>query len=635
MMKKHGITLTMLAITIVIMGILATVITASIYSSLNFSKLATWANEIEYIKNILSEKRARSSSLDVSLGSISIDVSELSNEDIEEQFTGETIEDSQVELDILDLGKLGISNTTYGNKKTIDDVYAYSETTGKVYYVKGVTINNKTYYTLADSLFDMFGITRQNTNLTTVVFVPSIIGYTNQAVSVTVKVPTSFTGVTVTTSNNNILIGPVTLNGNVNEYVVNTSDITGNYTITVAYTNDGEEYTSTYEVNGYDDEEPTLNASKNENGQYVIQVSDNNSIKELKYIEGEIEQANIVSYFENNGKQVINGKFKSDENIVKYTVFAKDMAGNYSFLVLRNVITIDIGDYIEYDVAYTDMYKTNNVFSKLNGWRIVDFDLNNDGTYSNLKIISTGIPVRYCYTYNDSNDWYVTDSDKLDEFKSILTSQGDGEYSFYSGSKTYYALQETAGLYYNFGLIKFAYSENVRGHNLGYFINIVSNGIQYNNSENSAVEKTGNELFNLLGDSAIVRVLTLPEINIALVGDNIDNYTSIDGLNDSKGLYILNSLNYVPRMDNYEPYNGGNSNSTEYALASPHPNFDSETDTAKISNGGNIVHSRGIKRTQTVTNGVGLRPLIVTKSGIKVKFKDTNSNGVPEMQMVN
>ena len=631
---KKAITITTLAISIIIISILATVVTTSIYSTINFSKLSTWANELTYIQDTLNNKLQKTSVLPLSQGTTSINLNTLTSDEISEQFKDEIIVDGSVELEIIDLGLLNITNTVYGNKTTENDVYAYSETTKMVYYVDGININNKIYYTATNRLLDMYEIERKgNNNINTVIYEPNKIGYTNEPISVIVKVPNIFTEVVVTTSDNSILIGSPTLNGIVNEYIVNTNNVAENYIITVTYTNAGEEYTSTYEVNGYDNEAPTLNASKNENNQFIVQANDNIKIKELKYIEGEIEEANINSYFENNGKQVVNARFKSDEDVTKYTVFAKDMAGNFSYIVLSNVITINIGDYIEYDVAYTDMFKTNNVFSKLNGWRIVDFDLNNDGTYSNVKIISTGIPARFCYTYDASSDWFVTDNNKLDEFKSVLTSKGDGQYSFYSGDKTHYALQMTAGLYYNFGMIKFAYSESVRGHNLGYFKNIVLNGIQYNSTTNSTVEKTGNELFNLLGDNATVRVLTLPEINLATVGNDIDYYGQSD--NDVNGIYILNKINQVPYMENFEPYTGG-SNVSEYVLASPHPNFQNERDAVKLSNSGLRVHYAGISSVQTTSSGgAGLRPLIVTKTGVKVKFKDRNSNKVPEIQIVN
>lgn len=80
-----------------------------------------------------------------------------------------------------------------------------------------------------------------------------------------------------------------------------------------------------------------------------------------------------------------------------------------------------VGTYIEYDVSYTDMY--NDVtFTKENGWRLLNYKKNDDGTYSDVELISTRIPVTLYYYYDDksNNEWFVTDKTKLNTFKSFL-----------------------------------------------------------------------------------------------------------------------------------------------------------------------------------------------------------------------
>lgn len=76
-----------------------------------------------------------------------------------------------------------------------------------------------------------------------------------------------------------------------------------------------------------------------------------------------------------------------------------------------------VGIFVEYDVSYTDVYKDYE-FSKENGWRLLDYTRNSDGTYSNVELISTGRPAKLYYAYNkENNEWFVTDTTKLNSFK--------------------------------------------------------------------------------------------------------------------------------------------------------------------------------------------------------------------------
>ena len=63
---------------------------------------------------------------------------------------------------------------------------------------------------------------------------------------------------------------------------------------------------------------------------------------------------------------------------------------------------LEIGDYVNYNVSYTDMYSRYN-FTASDGWRILDLNgIDDDGT-SVIKIISTGIPVKVNYDSNLSD----------------------------------------------------------------------------------------------------------------------------------------------------------------------------------------------------------------------------------------
>ena len=620
MVKKNGVTLSALVITVIIISILATAMIVSIASTLSFSKFTAWANELTYIQDAVDERVANLSAFDAGLGPITINVSSLSQDARNEQFEGEIILNFQVNLVILDLGKLKITDTVYGNGEDNTDYYAYSETTGRVYYVEGVETSGETYYTVTSNMFDMFGIEQEERNISSVVFIPSKVGYTNEAIDVTVRVPANYTGISVTASND-IDVSEENLDGTMYEYYVNEEGVEGNYTITVNYTASGVSKVSTYEVNGFDDEAPTLSVQKNTDSAFVVTASDNSRIRSLKYIEGEITSANIANFFENSGKNVINGKITPNYNNEKYTIYAQDMAGNYSYAVIK---TLEIGDYIEYNVGYTDVYLATNVYTRANGWRLVKATPNGDGTYSNVIIMSTGIPAMLYYDYNDTStnkSWWVTNSTTLTTFRNILTSTGgDGTYNF-STSTPYYSLQAAAGLYYNFKDIKFQYATASRGNNLGYFTSITSGNLAYNRTTNNTVERTGGQLFNLFGSSnATVRLLTLPEVNVALGRTDIDKYgaNTIGTTQDTIGLYRLDHLSSVPGMNGFTAY----STTGFYWLASPYP-----------GNNSRLTAVGGIGNVGSGSSGsLGVRPAVCLTSN--VEFVDTNNNGVPEMVIV-
>ena len=234
------------------------------------------------------------------------------------------------------------------------------------------------------------------------------------------------------------------------------------------------------------------------------------------------------------------------------------VAKNGTITDTTETVNASIGTFVEYDVAYTDVYNSDYKYTKTNGWRLLDYTKNTNGTYSNVKLISTGVPAILYYDYTESDtNLYVRDEAKLEEFKSVLGS----DYRYYTGTNTYYALQAAAGLYYNFGDIKFAYGTSSRGENLGYFTEMTSNGITYN-SENTA-ETTGSKLFIPTGVNASVRLLTLPEMNKMLGRTDIDSTSMMTDPNGADGLFVLENIKNITSMSTYD-YSDG-----DYWLASP------------------------------------------------------------------
>ena len=117
----------------------------------------------------------------------------------------------------------------------------------------------------------------------------------------------------------------------------------------------------------------------------------------------------------------IVGRTSEGKEIIKeYTV---NLKGYYS------IPEIQIGDFVEYDVEYQDIWNTALDYSTTNGWRLLNCTKNDDGTYSNVELISTGVPAMLYLgttstTEKVNNSWWITDSSELLNFKNLLTDNG-------------------------------------------------------------------------------------------------------------------------------------------------------------------------------------------------------------------
>ena len=289
----------------------------------------------------------------------------------------------------------------------------------------------------------------------------------------------------------------------------------------------------------------------------------------------------------------------------------------------KEPVNVSRGAFVEYNVAYKDAYEGYD-YTVTNGWRLLDYTKNEDGTYSNVKLISTGIPAILYYYYSDTtnNSWYVTDSTKLTNFKNVLGS----EYDLYTGAVTYYGLQASAGLYYNFGDIKFAYGTSSRGNNLGYFTEIASNGKTYNST--NTTETTGSNLFIPTGVSASVRLLTLPEMNTILGRTDIDSKDKMTDPTGADGLFVLQNIKNITGMSS-NTY-GVAYDSGRYWLASPFPGDISDYKENVVSIWGyrSVLgddFADGMKF-DSYYKGHGVRPVISLTSN-NVQFKDIG-NGI-------
>lgn len=251
MKQKRGITLAMLAITVLIMSILAATITTSVLTSINNSKLSIWTQEITYVQDIMNETNDKEAAL---INEITFSLENIDEDVINEQFKDENINGNAVTFYSINLAKINLNNTVYGKYEKENDVYVYSKTTGKVYYLAGMKkSSNDIYYTLTEELKNKHNEEQTNETITPthVVFKASSVVNTTSPVTVLVRIPTRFKSVSVATSDSTVLVGTRTTNGDFYEYNVNTSNVGANYRVIVKYIDGTESKMATYDVNVY------------------------------------------------------------------------------------------------------------------------------------------------------------------------------------------------------------------------------------------------------------------------------------------------------------------------------------------------------------------------------------------------
>ena len=298
---------------------------------------------------------------------------------------------------------------------------------------------------------------------------------------------------------------------------------------------------------------------------------------------------------------------------VKITATAKDGSGIKAECTVTvkepGPITVNgnelRGKFIEYGVEYLDYQHGSGdpKYTATNGWRIVDYTVDDDGkTLSNLKIMSTGyagymsVRVESSAQKNNYSLW-IKDTTKLTDFKNNVLG---ADYIYYTGSNTYFGLQAAAGLYYNLGQMSFTYTAKDTGnaYNLGNYVWVKNKYTNKTYNSTNRITATGDELFKARDDASI-RLITLPEIN-KLLGRNISCMDKMESSNELFDLFVSRSI-------------GG------YIVASPVPDSGRSDQLAYIDgDDGDVV--------QTAAGGSRIRPLIEISSNVQLT-KQENSDG--------
>lgn len=408
---KKGISLVVLVISLAVVIVLAATITITATNVYNNTKKAKFASELVYVQELVNTYKLNNNGDIPTEKIIYIDISDVLEEDISEQFKDETIKNNQLHLYQIDFSELNSKELFYGNSKNSDseDIYCYSRTTGKVYYISGLKIGGKTYYTLTDDLKNSINYVEDNNVNDGILFVYN--NTFNNKGEIDIKIPINYTDVSITSTDNNF----TTENSNDNKYVTykTISDINSVITISYKKVVDGEIKQIKYIVENIDKEAPTFEISdvktmlNSENGKeekyiQIENLSDNLSgVKMVKYSNNLFFSKDYAKeYFKNKGTNITEKNIiELGDNIFFITVYVEDNAGNYTIKYydsgnFNNYITD--GLILHYDGIQNtrDGYNPNTTL-----WEDLSGN-NNDGNFINSNNTITYKENGYEFTNN-------------------------------------------------------------------------------------------------------------------------------------------------------------------------------------------------------------------------------------------
>ena len=154
-MKKRGISVLILAITIVIMTILVSTTIVGINLATNDARLRVLINDLNQMEEKIKETYILTGMVPTEGTVMTYDQVLLK---VEPEYRSGLIkaitenEETESKFYEVSLSKMGTSMTKRGVKKTPDDIYVISEDKLNVYYIRGVKIGDERYYTLNEKL---------------------------------------------------------------------------------------------------------------------------------------------------------------------------------------------------------------------------------------------------------------------------------------------------------------------------------------------------------------------------------------------------------------------------------------------------------------------------------------------------
>ena len=156
MKLKNGINLVTLTVTVFISFILLTVIITTTNDIRKKALATSFTNEIKILEDEVEAKYIQTKTLPTTGSILTLNQFIALNSDSSKQtdlrneitLNGDTVNNFYE----IDLSKLNIKNTKYGNKKNSLDKYFLSTNTFNVYYIKGLKIGNNTYFSITSKI---------------------------------------------------------------------------------------------------------------------------------------------------------------------------------------------------------------------------------------------------------------------------------------------------------------------------------------------------------------------------------------------------------------------------------------------------------------------------------------------------
>lgn len=341
MKQKSGISLASVIIATMLILLLTTTITISVNKVLDNANKMSFASEINTLQTSVNSYYLVNNEYPILSENIIMDISNVENKDV---FSDEEIVDGKLIIYKIDYDKIDYVSLNYGTNLDSGDIYGISQATGKVYYAKGMKFSNITYFTLNDELKSLLIGNRNNNtkNNDLVKIIPSQTEWTNNSISVTVKVPKSYTNISVTSG-----IKSYYLNREEDDFYVYYMQEEGNYIVNVkAKDKRGNIKEATYKVENFDIQKPSIKIdnhivlsdvySSEIFGYYnILNTEDDLSgVKQVKYEYGKIDD-NVYNYFKSNGEVVKDDKIMIKRGYEYITVYIEDNAKNYDVVYIK------------------------------------------------------------------------------------------------------------------------------------------------------------------------------------------------------------------------------------------------------------------------------------------------------------
>ncbi len=341
-MKKKGVTLMAVLTIIIVITILTVTVTFSginILKEVKTKKFVMQMSSVEEAYARLDEKNEKI----LTRKPIRVNF----KKEMKSQFQGEALKtgvsstDKYYILYIVDNSELGVDLDIGNLAKGPNDTFAVSAETGRMYYLKGIEVEDKIYYTLTPELrakIDLKEPKKKNEIKDGILVEKSTNEYTKDPISVNVYIPLNYTNPSVTNKEGITasMVEEKYKGEKYNKFTLN--NVTKNINLVINYNGKS----TTYYINNIDNISPTIKYEdilKRKVGIreeiYITGVTakDNESkIVKLKYETEKINEAVAKKYFSSNGIPVRENKIKVGFPENTYTIYAEDEAGNFKVI---------------------------------------------------------------------------------------------------------------------------------------------------------------------------------------------------------------------------------------------------------------------------------------------------------------